>query len=771
MKKRIFRGITALLLVAVVTLCGAGCEKAVTASYIYEKQCETGLYFYSSSPELDRFLNDYFDRHSRRNEKTAINGMQLGTEGSSWKAWDAMSLMWFDSTASNFRQDSYMLMKNWLLSETVDDYGYAWTEAESLEVANEGPGNNTFGMGWPFPNYGGSGDYDWDFNSYADPEGWSVGSDGTLKSVVADGLYQTELSGATYVTFTKNNRKGKIYTEESPFLEFDIRWALDTVSADDIYVSWKTRNSDQTYTVKASDYSVLSADDRAVLNKHFYLAMYLNEHWGTDQVVTDLSLTVKAKTGKTLDGSVNLNFVRGNYDSRQLDNGYAYLEAAKMYYEFTGDTQVLQKVLGNCLKITAFMVYNLDGQSGLCDLSKFVGHDGGIIDDGVAHTIASSYWDVLSLSPKSLYAQTLYYRTLQDMIYLLGAAETEGISVPEQTVQLFDGGNHSCTLSVDELNRYCKMTKAEVTKEVDKTTRTGFFDPEKGRFIEGFNGRGEVVDYGSTVFNTMALWAGLATEKQAKSVTEWIAGKRTVKGDDSTGKDIYAFHFAPRVTTVKNAVQYTAGHAPEAGYPFGTSVQDGGAIAFTSFYDLMTRLETDGVDNAFGRLSEIRDWYLDVYDYSAKSFGSNQFYRAYYQQKGINLQGGGTAGALGLDTEFLENAILYAAVPFGFFGLESTEKNILTVHPSLPSELDFWRMENLMYHDVKYDLEIGGDYVVLESVRGNTNGLQMKVCLKTKNKTPKVYIDGEKMEKSEYTVSDGTICVKVPFCAQKITVR
>lgn len=778
MKKSFFIKFVSLGLLLCIAVSSAGCAGQNSSSYIYKKQSEKNLRFVSSSKELDKFLNDYYERHSRRSADTAINDMQLGTAGSSWRAWEAMSLLWFDSTNKNFRQNSFDLIKKALYSETVDDFGYAWTEPDTVEKSDEDPTANTFGMGWPFPNYGGGESYDWEFNSYANTEGWTVKSDGLTQSTVQNGLFANKISGAGYISFSKNPQKENIYTEESPFLEFDLRWVLNFENIDGIYISWKNKNEDKIHTVNALDYSVLNIDYSSVLNRHFYLAMYLNENWGTDKTVTDLTVTVKAKSGKRISGDVNLNFVRGNYDSRQIDNGYAYLEAARLYYEFTGDVEFLERVLGKCSKITAFMVYNLDGKSGLADLSRFVGHDGGTINDGVAHTVASSYWDVISMPPKSLYAQILYYRTLQNMIYLKDAAKQAKISVSAETVRLFDGGTADCEISVKELRKYCAEVKKAVTKNVDAKSKTGYFDKNKGRFIEGFNMHGDAVDYGSTVLNDMALWAGLATKEQSKEITSWINGDRTVKTDDAvghTGKDgkcgIYDYEFAPRTTTVKNSEQYTAGHAPEAGYPYGSSCQDGGAIAFTSYYDIMARLNARGADDAFERLDDIKKWYLDVYDYSAKSFGSKQFYRAYYSQKGIALQGSGTAGALGLDSEFLENSILYAVVPFGFFGLKSKSRNTLSVTPDMPQKLKFWRMENLMFSNVVYDLEIGSNYAIIESVRGKTDGLKITLNLKTSKNHPKVYINGKRLNASDYSVSGGRVTVVTDFCAQKITVK
>ena len=157
--------------------------------------------------------------------------------------------------------------------------------------------------------------------------------------------------------------------------------------------------------------------------------------------------------------------------------------------------------------------------------------------------------------------------------------------------------------------------------------------------------------------------------------------------------------------------------------PFGQQVQDGGAVLYTSYYDLLARIKVLGVENAWARFKEIQKWYEDV-----KSAGGEgtRFYREYYDNLGDEeqcLQGGGTAGGLGLDEEFLENAILYATVPYGFFGLGSDGIGSLKVSPMLPSEQKFWEIENLMFNGAKYDLRITNSSVELWEVRGAKSGM------------------------------------------------
>ena len=771
----------------------AGCTGKTTdptTGYLYKKQSADKLYFYSSDEKLDLFLNDFYERHSRANPETAINAMQLGEAGTAWKAWESMSLVWFDSTTTNFRQDRFNALRQWIYSAPVDDYGYCWSAMANLEQPDQVPINNAFGMGWPFPNYDGRGYNDWEFNGYGaeDTDGWTVSADAGLKSsFVSNGLWTNKIDGCNELTFAYSFGNFGMPTEESPYLEMDIRWSVGGLftenDIDDIYVSWQVEGSNEWYTAKQSDYTAMSMPITATYANHIYMPMYLHKNWGIDNTITALKISLKAKENAKLSGEVNLNYVRGNYDSRQIDNGYHLLETTKLYYEFTGDKKVLSDALNRCRKVAMFMTYNLGGESGLVDLSNFVGHDGGVIADGVSKTIASSYWDVLSLSPKSLYAQVLYYQTLNNLAYLEKAAKAEGITKENPTIKLTDGGEIEYEFTEESLKLLADRVAKKVQQPVDTENKTGFFDTEKGRFIEGFNLHGDVVDYGSTIFNNMVVSAGMATPMQGDLVVSWISGDRVVEGDNARGYQgdlddennlgIYDYEFAPRTTTVKNSEQYTAGHAPEAKKKYSTSCQDGGAILFTSYYDLMARLESKGVENAYGRLKQIRDWYVKVYEYSEENgYGGAQFYRGYYNNEaGIPLQGMNKAGCLGLDSEFLESAIVYSIVPFGFFNLESIGVKNLSVTPNLPKELAFWRMENLMYNGIRYDLEAGQDYVILESVRGQTDGVKCTVRLHTDSETPTVYCNGKAMPTDAYTVENGMVTITVDFRAQKIQVQ
>ena len=799
MKKILSLILSGLLL---FSLCACGDKGGAENSASYVKQSENELYFYSSDKNLDLFLNDFYKRHSRSSLEYAIIEMELGTGGSAWKDWESKSLLWFDSTATNFRHDSFSLISQWLYNIPVDDYGYVWSSAAS-EKPNRTPTDsdvNAFGMGWPFPNYGSSAQYDWEFNDVNNAEGWTATSDGSISALktytvnhitkplyVSDGFYGVQITNATELTYSLSGQN--LDTAANPFLEFDLRWTVggtyENCVIDDIYVSFKTTDSNgEYYTVKQSDLTERTVDISNLYVNHVYMPLYLNENWGLDKTVTDIRITVKAKTGKTFSGKFYLNCVRANYDSRQIDNIFNYVSTLKQYYEFTGDKQVLSDNIEKCRAAVLFIIYNLDGYTGLVDLSKFVGHNGGVMGDGVGNTISSSYWDILSFSPKSIYAQVLYYQTLEAALFLENAVAYENIAAAAPSIKLFNGGTLDYNLTVSDLTDLMASVKSKVQQPVNVSAKTGFYDVNKGRFIEGFNMHGDVVDYGSTIFNNMVVSAGMATEAQAKSVCAWINGDRIVYGDDAIGyvgdiEDVYGydlgiydFAFAPRVTTVKNYEQYTEGHS-EADNFYGYSCQDGGAILFTSYYDMLARFLTNGKEDAYKRLSEMKKWYLEVYKYSAEDYGARDFYSAYYDYVGITLQGvnHGGSGTLGLDCEFIESAIVYSIVPSAFFGLAGTSDGYLSITPSLPNGLSFWRMENLMYRNIRYDLQMGKNYVMIQSVRGNTLNQKVRVNIAYTGTNPSVYIDGEKIDDSRYKFENGVVSIETGFYAQKLEVK
>jgi len=470
------------------------------------------------------------------------------------------------------------------------------------------------------------------------------------------------------------------------------------------------------------------------------------------------------------------------------------LNAGKYHYEFTGDKKVLAENINRYRKTTQFLLTHLSGYSGLIDTGYFPGHEG--TEQGVGTSIGNGYWDILSTPRTSLYSNIYFYKAVQAMAYLEKAAEDLALDVEKPTVLSPDGKSSIEYKETSQtLNAILQKIKEKIQEPVNESAKTGFWDENKGRFIEGFNAHGEIIDYGYIMFNLEAVAAGIATQGKGEKIMGGVSGERIVEEDvQSYEQDyatgykgtavqedgsisimgtlgIYDFEFAPRSSTVKNYNQYVWEWGGTN--DFGGQVQDGGAIMYVSYYDIMSRIKVRGADDGFSRLKGIQSWYEKV-TACAKSYNvgedlpHDQFYRVYYGDLGIAMQGGGPAGGIGLDAEFLESALLYTTVPYGFFGLKSVERNTLEITPNLPSSLSYWKMENLTFNQVRYDLTIGENFAQIDYVRGVTEDISVNVNLKKPKGKFKVLVDGKKT--SDYTVKNGYVTVNAPLRASKIEI-
>ena len=798
-------------------LCGCG-GGGNTPGYEYgREQGSSNMLLFSSSDEgLDDFLNDYLHRHLRY-DNLRIGDGALGSSVMFNKEWEAMSLMYFDSETS-VPDDRYAMIEDWTSNVPVDKYGYTWSNKESLQPEIGAP-TTYFGQGWPFPDYalveGDSQGWEWNDDGMA--ENWTVKvNDRDTVPSVGGGLISVSNSRMKSVSFTSGDDT-HIVPKYSPFLEVDIRMSdNDSIGAEsnftDILVEWQNKKTgDVWHKVKYSEFATIPDPISAKFNKCLYFPMYQNEAWGrsddSDDAITRIRITPVIREGASINADVKFNYVRGQFDTRQTNNNALLLRAAKMYYEFTGDKEYLQENLPRFRKAAEFLIDVCNGKSGLITMENFfVGHEGATNDDYTG-SIGNGYWDIISCAPDGFYTNIYYYKAIESMLYLEKMAKEAGIVAEMPTVKTGDfssgtEGTATYTQTVESLTALLDTIRAKLQAPLNVEEQTGFWDAEKGRFVEGFNAYGDVIDYGFIMFNLEAVAAGIATDEQAKSIMDWVSGARIVEQDkaaapgyddadkeknyaagfkgtrvqedgsfaDSGTLGIYDYEFAPRSTTVRNQNQYVFNWG--ASNEFGGQVQDGGAIMYLSYYDLMSRIDVYGADNGFERLKGIQSWYEKVKkvadDAGIDATNPKNFYREYYAQIGVSMQGGGTAGGIGLDEEFLESALLLAAIPYGFFGIESGADGVLSVAPSLPSQLDWWKMENLRFRSVNYDLSVGENFVQISYVRGKTTGLKIQITL-GKASGQKVYIDG--VETNDFTEKDGQVTVTVPFKGCKVEVR
>ena len=193
-------------------------------------------------------------------------------------------------------------------------------------------------------------------------------------------------------------------------------------------------------------------------------------------------------------------------------------------------------------------------------------------------------------------------------------------------------------------------------------------------------------------------------------------------GLTSSGKaDTYSrWVFAPRACTIHNpkrdepqkpVLSGVEGPLPSwwclvwNGTGYDEQCQDGGAILYTSFYDIIARARFLGADNAWKRLGEI----LDRYSKPDHLSGGSPLYSGEATQGGP----GGTAGSVGVEGEFPESGLVPASFLYAFLGIDA-DIGGLAICPNLPSALEFAGVRHLRYAGKMYDIRVTSSTVELK---------------------------------------------------------
>ena len=759
------------------------------ANETYDKSSDESLYFESSNADLDFFLNDFFKRHSgwvENGVNQKVNSVIAGVDSEEFFSheWMSMSYYWYNSfegytNEKGNNSDRIAGLRNFLSTVPVDDYGYVYSSNDRVRDAYTEVETGEQKMGWPFPNNNTVSTAHWEFNGN-DSGSWS----NNVSASVSGGLYNATLSNqSSNITFTSNSfsswSSNKIYTFYAPLLEFEVR-IDDATNVEDIYVWYSTSSS-----TSFSEDKKLSVKDKAFLNYDLgntsgaynhvlYLPMYAESAWGesTSTYVKQLKIEIALKSGTTLSGNVALNYVRPTLDTRMSNNNSILISSLRQDYDFTGDLDYLTENITRARKAMNFLMQMYDSTRGLKKESYLVGHGGtkeslnwlgNATNQSIASSISQGYWDIMYMPEYDFQSNMYFYKAARDLAYLEDVLAANNITV-DTSLATVKTATRSRTYGTSvysyDLETTANTVLTNLRQTTEDTNHTGFWDATDGRFVAGYaSGEGKWYDYGYAAWNLEAIYYGIATEEQATAIMSWL----------NSESSLYDYVFAPRSNTVSGTDMLNGEYAAMKGdWDFGDNCQYGGAIMYTSFYDLMARINTLGADNAFERLTAIQNWYKEVYDYYvANGTDPYDFYRYYYDNKGIQCQGMGTAGAVGLDREFLESFLPVSAVAYGFFGIEASG-NTLTVAPELPAELTSWSMENLAFNFVKYDLTIYENAIQLNNVRGDATGLTLTLALDyTDGQT--IYVNG--VEYTNYTTENGKVYVTVDMGATIVEVR
>lgn len=423
----------------------------------------------------------------------------------------------------------------------------------------------------------------------------------------------------------------------------------------------------------------------------------LHEATGLKGVVTGL----RVNFGNAGVGTLRVLRFFTAVDTRHNYNNANLVIVAATYFNWTGDVDFLREEIGRLRKVFAWSMEEFQVRKNGVLTTLWPGHDG---SSGLVRTangkkvlrrgygVGANYWDLMPFGGKDGYSgiyQFVAVKAMADLERQIAAHPEWGIPAP------------AADYSAEALDKDVAFLREGYQKT--------FWDAEKGRFVGAVDLGGTAHDYGFTFVNNEAMYYDLASPEQARQIVDWISGKREVPGDTSTGQDIYHWRFGPRSTTRRNLDYYVYSWSKPEALPFGYQVQDGGAVLGFSFHDLMGRLRVNGPDDAWQRLQEILAWFSEV----QKEGGYRHYYRPEMKDSRGTLQGGGTAGGLGIDAEFWESILLPQIMTEGFLGLRA-EGGLLVLDPRLPSAWPLLKVTNVQYRQWTLDITATSADVTLE---------------------------------------------------------
>ncbi|GIV18652.1 MAG: hypothetical protein KatS3mg023_0403 [Armatimonadota bacterium] len=608
-----------------------------------------------------------------------------GPKATLWDEWLSLASLW-PAVETNGYADSFRQQWRQVLGARVlDAEGYVATH-QHASIAHP--------LGWPFPFWNqGRRTAGWHFSfkdtvgpgwrpdTLSTPEGWELS--GAENAGVTEEGWLVRLTGAN-ASVTAPACDVDPY--EAPFLQ--LRWKGKGIEDAQPYIEWATREQPGFSPERRFYFSPHTGD----VIHHEAIPVYRHPLWKGD--ITRLRIGFgNPKPG----GEVVIQAFFTQYDTRHNINAQNFVRGCATYFWWTRDLNFLRQNINRMrLAMRYLMTEHRTLQEKVVD-TPWVGHEG---RSGVRYTpdgkkqivhgsgVGNNYWDLLPFGAKDVYATIHYYDALRKMAQI----ETEILRNPGWNIP-----RGVYALEPQQLLRHAE--------EVKRTGNRLFWNPQTRRFAP-IDADGKMHDYGFTFLNLEAVAYDFATPEHAQDILRWISGERVVGGDTAQGKDIYFWRFAPRATTKRNIDYYFwAWSAPES-IAFGDQVQDGGAVLGFSYYDLMARLKVRGPDDAWNRLQEILRWFEEV-----EQAGG---YRKYYDgSRPGTLQGGGTAGGLGLDMEFFESVLVPQVMLYGFLGFQPMGDGF-AIDPKLPTRWQSLRIDRIRWQRLTLAITVTPETIRIE---------------------------------------------------------
>jgi len=629
-----------------------------------------------------------------------LHNERNGPAATLWDQWMPAPSLWPALESTGFAANRRQAWYNTLSNRVIDKDGYVSTH-QHASIAHP--------LGWPFPFWQqGRGGIGWHFsfkdtvgpgwrpNDLSKQDGWQlVGAKDEGIDDYGWNITLTEPNAS--VTPPPHPIDAPL---NAPFLQ--LRWKATGLGNAQPYIEWRTKD-----TNGVSGFPLRSnPETRGAKTGRFYfdpvesdkiqyvpIPVYKHPAWNGEIEQLKIGFGNAAPGAK-----VCIQAFFTQYDTRHDINSQCYIRGCTTYFEWTRDINFLRRNIDRMRLALRYDMTEFDALDRKYIYNTWIGHDGrsGLAFDKngkkqilSGHGIGDNYWDLLPFGCKDFYATMLYYEALRCMArierYIREHPEWNVPTTPPLP-PLGKGkkwGVSGSAFDPDMLLKHAAEVKAEANRM--------FWNAKTGRFVPGIDADGKVHDYGMTFLNLEAVYYDFATPEHAKSIMSWINGDRVVAGDTAQGEDIYHWRFAPRSTTKRNVEFYFwAWSAPEM-IPWGGQVQDGGAVLGFSYHDLMARLAVLGPDNAAARLAEIVKWFDEV-----QAAGG---YRKYYDgSREGTLQGGGTAGGLGLDCEFIESVLVPQVMIDGFLGFAARADGFV-IDPKLPSDWPELTIDRICLHD------------------------------------------------------------------------
>lgn len=552
---------------------------------------------------------------------------------------------------------------------------------------------------WPFPSHQNSGGRikAWEFNGTS-KEGWSLVN--IPNSNPSGGIWTLSVPNPDPIMISPNF---SVNAFQSPFLIIAMR-CLDNgqpcTTAQGGQIFWQTQ-ADPTWTgSKSMGFLQLPAAQipNGITTHEYAIPLYKHPQWQGTITKIRVDPVHNGQAGRTIE----IDRIAMNYDSRKSVNNANFILAASQYYFTSGNQAVFtsnntpQGSLFDRARLAMnFLDTEFGGKTNNFILVNWPGHDGklgkvnGQLNFG--HGIQSSFYDALPVGHKDPYASVYYYASL----LALANMEEEAANNPNWGVP----ANPYSETAASYRNR-ANQVRAGIENE--------FWLPTEGRLLSWIDSDGNARDIGHVGLNLEAVFYDAVTPNKANDIASWVFGERQISTDLSRGADIYNWTFGPRMSTrdvsdfyIWPMYQWFGMNLNQGpGARWNQQVQNGGGWFWHSFYDLVSRVKTRGADNAWNRLTTILNWFQDTQDAGG--------FRAYYDVNPGKLQGCNSAGAIGLDCEFIENTLVPLAYLYGFMGYDLGPDG-LSFTPSIPSSLTYIGAERLHYRKHFYDVTFFDD--------------------------------------------------------------